>query len=143
MTPEESVKQLRDYTERLVEAVAQNNPKLWGWSKVQSEVYLADHYPMPKDKELLNRLIGLFRGGPIAYMVRGYGHGVGYDFRDVPNLDLIREMKHAYQVLCVERGIDIAWELFWQVVIHAAAQCDPWRNWHDVMEQEAKSENNA
>lgn len=125
MNHDEQTEALEKYLQGMSEAVRINRRNLiYSWPKYKTDHYLNEHYPehgTPLEKSIRNRLGSLLYGGPLAWFLRHYGHGLDRSFNLITVNEMIAHLDRAYQVLCVDHRIVIDRQLFNDIITHAWA----------------------
>ena len=116
----------------------------WSWSRRRTNAFIQKHYWRPNDArkmaihDALKGIAGFpnpnFPEGPVACLLRSYGHGLDRSMADVPNQYLKEHLVKAHQMICLDNGIGIGFELFRAIVVDAAQEVFPARNWNEVSE---------
>lgn len=134
MDRQEQIESLERYTKAMAEAVRVNPYLLRHWSNDQTTWYLDEHYPCTNLRKWYIRqaLEQIPLAGPVAYLLRGYGHGLDRSLDLITNQEVTTHLVKAHRLMCGENGIKISLQLFRDVVIDAAAEKYPQRNWMGV-----------
>ena len=145
MNINEQIVSLEKYTQEMAEAVRVNRRRILArWGRDKTVAYLEKHYPGRNSvatfaqmrkwdiRQMLDALSNDPGPGPIAYLLRGYGHGLDHSLADVPNKYLTEHLVKAHQMICLKNGIMIDLRLFREIVIDAAWEVFPMRNWSEV-----------
>lgn len=136
MNRQEQIESLEKYIREMAAAVRANRANILGlWNRHQKKAYLDQHYPVdgtPMEQAIRLRLEFLMNGGPIAYLLRGYGHGLDRSLDLITNEEMTAHLVKAHQELCLDNHVHIGIELFRDIVIHAAMSTRSQRNWTGV-----------
>lgn len=136
MNHDEQTEALGKYLREMAAAVSANRRNILAfWNRYQRKAYFDEHYPVngtPLEQHIRLRLEFLINAGPIAYLIRGYGHGLDRSFDLITNQEMTDHLVKAHQELCVNQHVHIGIELFRDIAIHAAMSTRSQRNWSEV-----------
>ncbi len=136
MKHEEQIENLAKYLREMAAAVSANRRNtLAFWNRHQRKAYFDKHYPVKGtllEQSIRLRLEFLINAGPIAYLIRGYGHGLDRSLDLITNQEMTAHLVKAHQELCVNQHVHIGIELFRDIAIHAAMSTRSERNWSEV-----------